>query len=410
MSDTVKRFSLTALAASMLLLSATAMASGFQLWEQDSSGIGNYHAGGAAEADSPGTEYYNPAGMVRLHHKMISAGVAFIPLDIKFSGTVTFGVPAATGDVTSNTFNMVPNIHYVQPLNDKWHFGFGVTVPFGLSTSFPASNTASAKAATTTKLQAINFNPNLAYAVTPKFSVGFGGDVVSLSARYDSIIGVAFTNKMHDYAAFGWNAGVLYQFTPGTRFGLSYRSKVVAHARGTSHFDGTTSNDLTAKLVLPDTTMVSLFSQVTPKWDVMASADYTQWDLFGNLELFNTAMTLGSPDILIHENYHNTWNYALGVQWHQSSVVTLKAGVGYDQTPTRTGYRDIRLPDASRIALGLGVHLQPNQNLGIDVGGMHLFVSRSGIDNTDSGIPVTETGDAKMNADVIGAQFTWSFV
>ena len=75
-------FALTALA-------ATLYAGGFQLQEQDASGLGEYHAGQAAKANDAATEFYNPAGMVRLKHTEVSSGLTMIRLSTHFEGTAT---------------------------------------------------------------------------------------------------------------------------------------------------------------------------------------------------------------------------------------------------------------------------------------------------------------------------------
>ncbi len=52
-------------AALLALASGSASAAGFQLLEQNASGIGNAYAGSAAVANAS-TIYFNPAGMARI--------------------------------------------------------------------------------------------------------------------------------------------------------------------------------------------------------------------------------------------------------------------------------------------------------------------------------------------------------
>lgn len=53
-------------AALMSVGSASVHAAGFQLLEQNASGLGNAYAGSAAIADNASTIFYNPAGMTNL--------------------------------------------------------------------------------------------------------------------------------------------------------------------------------------------------------------------------------------------------------------------------------------------------------------------------------------------------------
>jgi long-chain fatty acid transport protein len=404
------------------LASSSVLATGFQLYEESAAGTGNYHAGDAAQADDAGTEFYNPAGMVRIKHPEISIGAVVIPLAAKFQGDVSASnglINQSIDWMNGDTTSAVPNLHIVVPVNDRWAVGFGATVPFGLSTSYPwmynlanGGGQSANLAGTVTKLVAFNFNPNVAFAVTPKFSVGAGVDMVYGSAEYDNaIFGSAFTNKMSG-TAWGWNAGLLYQFTPHARLGLSYRSEFHLKATGTSKLYSTgvsdSRGDLSANLTLPDYAMLSYFQNVNPKWDVMSGVEYTRWNSFDSLTLTNTALPafLNGPTFTVHENYRNTWNFALGANYHINPVLTFKMGAGYDITPTQDGYRDIRLPDGSRLALSAGMHAILSRTTVMDLGWIHFFGKRINIDNSQSGSEVVTIGQGSMNADVLGLQFS----
>ena len=58
--------------------SGAASASGFQLWEQSASGIGNAFAGSAAVAENASTIFYNPAGMTKLAGREASLGLSIV--------------------------------------------------------------------------------------------------------------------------------------------------------------------------------------------------------------------------------------------------------------------------------------------------------------------------------------------
>ena len=105
---------------------------------------------------------------------------------------------------------------------------------------------------------------------------------------------------------------------------------------------------------------------------------------------------------------------ALGAHIKVTKTLTWKVGGGWDQTPTREGYRDIRLPDTNRFALSTGFHWQPYKTVGVDVGYTHLSTPKAHVDNTKSSqsggsIIPTQVGTARMDANVIGGQLTWTF-
>ena len=71
-------------AGALMAMSGNAAASAFALIEQ-SSGLGNAFAGGAAAAEDATTIFFNPAGMSRLKGKQVSVAGSFIKPSAKFS-------------------------------------------------------------------------------------------------------------------------------------------------------------------------------------------------------------------------------------------------------------------------------------------------------------------------------------
>ena len=74
-----------AVSAALTALAGGAYGSGFQLIEQNSSGIGNAYSGQAAAAENASTIFYNPAGMTQLPGKQVSGAVHGIGPSVKFS-------------------------------------------------------------------------------------------------------------------------------------------------------------------------------------------------------------------------------------------------------------------------------------------------------------------------------------
>src|SRR5690349_1645435 len=68
----------------LAMASGSASAAGFQLLEQNASGIGNAYAGSAAVAENASTIYYNPAGMTQLKEREISVGLAAVKPSFEF--------------------------------------------------------------------------------------------------------------------------------------------------------------------------------------------------------------------------------------------------------------------------------------------------------------------------------------
>jgi long-chain fatty acid transport protein len=397
-----------------LLASSNLYASAFQIWEQSAYGTGDYHAGAAAEADDASLEFYNPAQITELKHQQISAGGVLIPVNIKFNGTVD----GVTTSGKSDNVNVIPNFHYVAPLSKRVYFAFGMTTPFGLQTDYGSENAIMAIAATKTQLLTVNSNPSLAVKITPWMSVGAGVDLVYGLAAYDNIPGpqIPFKNKLTGWGV-GYNAGVFFKFRAfnlpyKTHVGASYRSRVTVDAKGKSHYQGDMT-DVKAKFPLPATTTFSIYQRINNRLALMGSVFYTQWDIFSLLELKNTAEVPGGANIPVYEAYNDTWNVALGAHVDVTKKFMWKVGGGWDQTPTRTGYRDVRLPDTNRFALSTGFHWQTFKNLGVDVGYTHIFAPKATISNDKSAkgsgdIIADQEGSAKMDANIFGGQVSWT--
>ena len=442
-----KRFNLQRLfilmsAAGTIGFSSHTMAAAFQLWEQDGASVGNYHAGRAAEAPDASTAYYNSAGMVRIHNQQIVFGLDPILTDFKFNGTINVasaGIGSAgphPAAAQGGNFNIVPDLHYVAPLNDRVAFGFSIVSPFGLKTDY-GSSTFARYSATLTSLQVIDIAPSLSIAINDKLSVGFGADIEHVRGEFDLVAGNPILNSLFmtnmDTTSenvgtswgYGYHLGALYQFNQQTRVGLSYHSKITQHLDGNSKFYGHLANDiggglqesthLKANATLPATTTLSLFHTLNPTWDLMGTIAYTQWSEFSQLVLQNVAaissgVSSNSVIVVIPERYHNTWNYTVGANYHASEQWMFRGGVGYDQTPSNNTYRNLQLPDSDRIAVALGTHYQATKTLGFDMGWTHFFAMNTRINNLSQSFgdqTTTTNGSIHSSADVFGLQAKW---
>jgi len=458
-----KRFAVRQLVKLMCLggifcASSSALASAFQIWEQDGASVGNYHAGRAAIANDATTAYYNPAGILRIPNQQIVVSDVGILTDIRYRGTVGVSTnitgagifpvgPPTNVTAQGGTFSQAPDLHYVAPINNYVGFGLSIVAPFGLRTDYGRTNAASF-AANLSSLQVVDLTPSFGIKVYRGLSLGAGLDAERMSAELSQVgtIGTGTNSDAYNKGwstAYGFHLGAMYQLMPSTRFGLTYNSQVVHHLRGTSRLVGPianlangvplgtptsiTSRTANVHLTLPPFTTLSAFHQINERWAVMGTAIYTQWSVFQNLTLKNAAAAnaiitpfgpLPVPStttvINVPEHYRNTWNVSVGADFYANEKMTLRGGVGYDQSPVRSTYRDLRVPDNNRVAIALGGHFQAAKTLGVDLGWTHLFM----VGTTTVNPPPLATGaqivavNGKVNAsaDVFGAQLTWDIV
>lgn len=400
------------IAIASFIFSSYTVAGAFQLWEEDVSGIGDYHAGAAAEGNTAGSEFYNPASIILLKRQQISFGGAMIDVDVNYTGTAQSELGTVyMNAVSGGTTNFVPNIHYVTPLPDHFAFALGVTTPFGLSTNYPDLSPVNV-IATKTQLTGVNINPSIAYEIDQHVALAVGFDEMYGQAVYDGNTFTNYTSRMDGWNA-GYNAGALFQITPQTRVGLSYRSAITIAAWGASHSSTyltriPINSEAHASLTLPPTSIASLYHAFNSRFSLMASAFYTQWSDFNSLIIKSLATAGGPTSLTVHENYQNTWNLALGGKYHLSKIYVVEAGFGHDETPTVYGYRDIRLPDSNRWAASLGFDIHPTEGFWVTMGWTHFFIPTVSIDNTQStSAPIaTAVGTATGSINVFGVQLS----
>ena len=246
---------ITVIGVVLLTISNYAFASGFQSFEQNASGMGNSYAGAGSIADDASIEFDNPAGMVRIKQPEIAISGVALNAHAHFVATSNKNVFGDDVLGTAHKFgqnplglNFLPAIHFVTPINQRVFFGFGITVPFGLQTNYDKDSTAR-YFATKNKIETINIGANLAFKANEKFSFGAGINAQYLDTELnqqidggsiffvptDLNLDITAKNSAHDWG-YGWNAGIMYQFTPQIRAGLSYRSAVKQKPSGNVRF------------------------------------------------------------------------------------------------------------------------------------------------------------------------------
>ena len=411
----VMSWGFTVSASALFMAAPIVFAGGFQLWEENVTGISTVHAGDAASSENAALQFYNPATMTDFDHLAISVGGVGILLNTQVEpGAAVQEAPlpvqSVTEAVSGSTQNLVPNFSVIFPVSDKWAIGFSESSPFGLSTNYETgvpspSHDVVEEYATDTRIQTINLNPNIAYALSPKWSIGVGFDAMYATADYDS---TQLTNSLDDWG-YGYDLGIYYKPSETWHFGLSYRSKIDLTLTGDST-DILQTTQASADLPMPATTYLSAIQKLSNKWNMLYSVFYTQWDVIDSLILENSAM----GDVVVPQDYSNTWFFSLGSTYQLTDRWMLRGGVGYDQTPTQDGERDARLPDTDRYLLGVGATLKPNQRLSIDMGYQHIFMQDADLDANVSfpehpRIGLMMSGVSSGAADLVALQVSYQF-
>ena len=383
-------FTRSALAVAVSLTATHAFAAGFQLNEYSTSALGRAFSGEGAVADDASVGSRNPAAMTLFDRQSMSAGAILINPSVDISGKSPLtGNSTDAKDIAPSA--VVPNLHFILPINEKWSVGASTTTNFGLATEFKDNYSAGAIGGKTDLVTA-NFNVAGAYRLNDNFSFGLGLNAVYADAeisRHTGELGQVAAGITKNPAlakipansnlaklkgdgwGYGWNAGMLYELDKDNRFSLTYRSKVTVKFKDgdfTQNIPGLLDRSTKGKLDLnlPDIWELSAYHRVAPKWAVHYTFAYTGWDSFQELK----ATDKGNGGVLFekHEGFKNAYRVALGTTYYHDDNWTFRGGIAFDDSPVPANNRSISIPDQDRIWFSLGSTYAFNKDASVDVG------------------------------------------
>ena len=435
------RFTKTALAVAVALVSTQAWSAGFQLNEFSSSGLGRAYSGEGAIADDAGNVSRNPALITMFDRPTFSGGAVYVNPDVSVSGTSRTGQSLNADNIAPNAW--VPNIHFVAPINEQFGWGASLTSNYGLATEF-SDNYAAGSMGGKTDLTTANLNLSGAYRLSNSWSFGLGLNAVYAKAKLERYAGdlplllagqnvisptlaasipadTQIANLKGDAWGFGWNAGILYELDKNNRYAFTYRSEVkvkfddgdyksnlnpaintllagrnlnLPYATGGSTIGG--SLDLN----LPEMWEVSGYNRVAPQWAVHYSLTYTSWSQFQELKATGgEGQTLFQKD----EKFKDAYRIALGTTYYMDDAWTLRAGIAYDDSPVPATHRSISIPDQDRLWLSTGATYAFNKDASVDVGVSYMHGQK--VEFTEG--PYTFKSEGK--AWLYGANFNYAF-
>lgn len=422
------------------LFSGYASASGFQLIEQNASGLGNAYAGSAAVAENALTIFYNPAGMTKLQGTNFSGGVTLVKPSFKFHNESSSS-GSLTGDGgDGGTLGVIPNFYFSKELTKELFFGVGFGAPFGLMTEYDSPWVGAAHSIKF-DIKTYNINPSIAWKVNEQVSLGFGLNWQKFEAEYSRLAGTGAgysgvkTTMNLDDSAWGWNAGALFTLSEATKVGISYRSAIKYELSGSNSLALTDSgvaaqtaltnmraggfeSNLKADLKLPDTYIISATQKLSDQWELLGDVSWTRWSTIPKLDVYRTSgPRAASPTTSLAQSmdtdFRDTWRVALGANYQYNSEWKFRYGIAYDQTPVKgAATRLASLPDNNRLWLSFGTQYKVTKDSAIDVGVAYLYVKDGKSSNDLTGETPSRgslNGTYKDSAWILGAQYSLAF-
>jgi long-chain fatty acid transport protein len=427
---------------------STLNAAGFAIKQQSATAQGNAFAGATAGAENPSYMFFNPAALGRFDRSSIQLEASSVFTDLKLrdaSASTTAGVPitgqSRKGDAADDA--VLPSLYAVLVPHERFRFGLGINVPFGLGSEYP-NNWVGRYHTLESNFKSININPAMAYRATDWLTVAAGLQLQWSEAKLVNAIdfgsigagsgipGATPTEQdgrakvEGDDWAYGYNFGVLAELRPGTRVGAAFRSKLETTLDGDARFRlddagvgaairaGTgafVDVDAKAEVDLPPMLNFGIHQDITDQFAVMAEAQWTGWSTFDDLviEFDNPAQ----PDNVTEFDWHDAWFFALGATYRPTERWTIRVGGAFDQTPTRNRYRTPRIPDADRWWFAAGVGWQINDRISFDLAYTHVLFDQADLRlrGTDPGNAARGNLDAEYrnSIDIVSLAFKWQF-
>lgn len=416
-------------------------AAGFQVRENSAALLGTAFAGLNSDPRDLSTVWNNPAGMTSFDRSGAEAVFSAIWPRTEFTGTATdaLGRPITGSEGKSDDPLFVPAAYLMwAPENSPFRFGLAATVPYGLETDYD-EEWIGRYSAIKSKLETANIALTAAWEPLEGVSLGWGVSYQRAEAELTNAVdfGAILASRgvpgflptgadgradvQGDDWSWGYTLGILVEPVEGTRFGMTYHSKIDHVLDGTASFEAPApvrnvltaagiqafapETDASAFLSTPETLEFSL-SQEFGAFGIHGTAAWTNWSSFEEIRI--RFANPAQPDAVDEQFYEDTWFLALGGTWQATETLGLRAGVAFDERASQAEFRTPRIPDEARTWVTAGVTWQPLDGLTLDAGYAHLFVKDAGIDiATGTGNRLTGEFDNKVDILSVSARYVF---
>lgn len=448
-------------AALTLALPTVSLAQGYGVYEQGACTMGRGGTAAAKPCDDGSGMYFNPAG------------IAGLPMTASLGGTLIWPGTKWRNDDTqieasflSKTY-AVPNVYLVAPVARRFALGFGLFVPYGLTTEWDSNTFEGRFLGYKTSLKAIYLQPTAA-AQFGKLKIGAGLDITHLSVDLqrkldlsDQLVpggggitfgqlgipnGTDFADAVINGSAWGvgYNLGATFELTPQVSLGVRYlaRQKITADnatANFTQDYTGLqltnapppgfppgapidsllapqfrpggslVTQGVSTAIRLPNQLVMGLAVTPIKSLTVMFDAQYTWWQVLDEIPLDFEIL----PDQSLVLDDENVWTWRFGAEFLVSQKHDLKFRLGYIFHEAAAPPQSVipNLPEAARNDYSVGVGGRISKTFYIDLAYMFVdAVNRRGrtVDLTPGG-PITNGLYYDDNASLLSLTLTANF-
>jgi len=398
--------------AALLGLSAvTLSASGWRIPEQSLSSTA-LSAAYVAAANGADASYYNPANMVWMdNNSEIEMAFTYINLpSIKYTDAQN---PAFNSSSKDEKF-YVPTFHYVSPEVGNFRFGLSMVAPGGLSKRWDdAYGRATAEEFT---LSVIELNPNVAYKVNDKFSVGFGLRAVYSEGIVKSDangLGIPASRDLEgDSIDFGYNLALSYKPIEDLTIATTYRSNVDLTEEGKASLNGTVYG---ANVTVPLPASLTFAAAYNfSKTTVEFVFERTYWSEYKNLDFGYsvdlTSTPLAAFDNPVGKNWKDVNAYRIGITHQYSDDLKLMAGFAIDKNGAPSDTVGFELPESDAKLYSAGIEYAWNKDMKIGISYLYDEKESRSINHRSATNPAGVYGKYEnASAHLLTASFKYKF-
>ncbi|PRY14862.1 long-chain fatty acid transport protein [Pontibacter ummariensis] len=366
------------------LLSASAMAGGYQVNLASQRQIGMGHTGTGIVAGTSSI-FFNPGAMSFLRENGVTIGASAIVSKIAYRSTEFTSATANTDNPIGTPFE----VYAVYGITEKLKAGLGVYTPFGSTVNW-GDEWNGRFGLTQLSLEAAFIQPTLSYQISDKVGVGAGlviatGGVnlqrqLPLQGPDGTEPGVELDGGAN--TGFGFNAGIYFQPTEAFSIGIDYRSRIDLQVEGgeVSFSDLPSSasalfqpgTEFSAELPLPSTLTVGVGYRPNDRVTLAVDVSRVGWSAYEKLRFDYTKPVGGRLFSENARNYDDAYIYRIGGEYKSSDALTLRAGVYYDTTPVNNGYLTPETPDANALGLSAGLTYHLSDDFSVDASFLYV--------------------------------------
>ena len=368
----------------------SAFGSGFALYEPSviSHAMGGALVGKAMDASA---NFNNPATLTDLTNIWVTVG--FVTEHPRANVRGTRNGQSWGEDVTTDAgLFWLPHFQLAVPL--PWGFTFGLAgdAEYGLGTDF-GENAPTAWSCTETMVQGYVINPNLAYKITDKWSVGAGIRWLYFDFEQYKNLGMMkyHLHGNNRFESIGWQVGTKYDILDNLSVGLVYKSPIDVNVRGDTDAHATVANPVAqgtaramtggadAEMTLPQSVTAGINWDVVKTWHLGFATSWSQWSEFDTL-MFNVKPQKNP----VYLDWNDTWRASIGSAWDFYKDWTWMISYTFDMDCClEKDQSSTMLPPAHRNILATGFVWNVWANLDLALSYSCIFMDGGSMDTTN---------------------------